>query len=299
MEPPRKSPEKTSVLSILLVTAVLSVGWLLFLRIVHAKASFGESNLQSNLVRLDDYFYGPNKPVALIGTSITGRLLPGYFREQGVSVANLGLDGSIPRIGIELLLRKRTLPETIFVETTAYPREPGQNDFEILSSIDGFTFKLARYLPIIRANARPSAVLYSWLKSKERSHSAGEKPSLQTKAGENGSLPGKQSGSTPEEARKAEIEAGNLQKALAELSARKVRVVLMRLPLGNSPVHTKESAPDLTDHLAEALSLEVINVAEILNDRGVPASYSDGLHMSAPYAKEAAKAICDWLKQSK
>jgi hypothetical protein len=287
----------SGVFHVLAVAALLSLSWLVFLKLTATRASLAESNFQSNIIRADDYFYGPEKAAAVIGTSITGRLLPEYFQEQDVVVANLGLDGCIPRTGIELALKKKRLPKTIFVESTGGYREPRGNDTEILGFIEGVTFKLGRWLPLLRADTRPSSMLYSRMKQKNDARQI-------TQGAPAGSSEQKKSLPDPayafipaaEQARIAERATDDLKNSLAALSARGVHVVLMRLPVGGSPLRKPGDAPDATDRFAEALSLEVLDVASILHARGIPVAFSDGTHMVAPSAREAAKVICEKIK---
>jgi hypothetical protein len=298
----KQTHDKNGVFHVLAVAALFSLAWLVFLKLTAIRASLGESNFQSNIIRADDYFYGSEKTAALIGTSITGRLLPEYFQQQGVAVANLGLDGCIPRTGIELVLKKRKLPQTVFVEARNDLHEPRGNDIEILGFVEGITFKLGRWLPLMRADARPSSIFYSWVKKKNDAR----QNSLIAPIG-SGALDGNKAGSVTTSVSLFEVghvpiveqATADMQNALATLSARGVRVVLMRLPVGGHDPRKAGDPPDVTDRFAAALSLEVLDVASILRERGVPVGFSDGTHMIAPSAREAAKVICENLKAKK
>ena len=291
-----KTNNSSGVFHVLAVAALLSLAWFVFLKISGTHASLAESNFQSNIVRVDDYFFGPEKTAALIGTSITGRLLPEYFQEQGVAVANLGLDGCIPRTGIELVLKKNALPKTVFVETTATPREPRGNDTEILAFIGDITFKLSRWFPLLRADTRPSSILYSRMKKKNDARQI-PPPSSEGVSEPKKIVPDPAYASVPgaEQMRIVERATADLQNALAALSASGVRVVLMRLPVGGAPLRRAGDEPDVTDRLAAALSLDVLDVANSLHERGIPVAFSDGTHMIAPSAREASKVICERL----
>jgi hypothetical protein len=288
---------RSGVFHVFVVAAVLAIAWLAFLMFTGIHASLGESNFQSNIIRADDYFYGSEKAAVVIGTSITGRLLPEYFEAQGVAVANLGMDGCIPRTGIELVLKKKKLPKIIFVEALGSYREARGNDTEILDFVEGVTFKMSRWLPVLRADTRPSSILYSWMKKK---NDARQTPSVapvgSAEQKKTGPDPAYASLSAEEQAQIGERAQADMQHALATLSARGVRVVLMRLPAGGVPPRSERTEPDMTDRLAAALSLKVIDVASILRQRGVPVAFSDGTHMLAPSAREAAKVICEWVR---
>jgi hypothetical protein len=238
--------------------------------------------------------------VVLVGTSITGRVLPEFFKEQGLEVYNLGLDGCIPRTGLELVLKKDKLPKIILLEAPSYPRDRRANDIEILEAIQGITFKLGRFLPIVRASSRPSSILYSLLKKKQDARA------------DTGALPGKgvptvpsavpaavpvqASGQTPEVINDPEIEIKSLEQTIGSLTARNVEVILVRLPAGNQKTRIETGQPDLADRLSASLSLKILDVASTLKTRGVILSFSDGLHMRGPSAREAAKVMGERLK---
>jgi hypothetical protein len=296
----KHSINRSGIIHILTVAALLSLFWFAFLQLSGIRASLGESNFQSNIIRVDDYFYGREKEAALVGTSITGRILPEYFQEQGVAVANLGLDGCIPRTGIELVLKKRKLPVTVFVEARNDLHEPRGNDMEILGFVEGITFKLGRWLPLMRADERPSSMLYSWIKKK---NDARQNPQIVpvgiVEGGKSDPDSAHVSLSTSLQTQ-IEVQAtADMQNALATLLARGVHVVLMRLPVGGHEPRKAGDTPDVTDRLAAALSLEVLDVASILREHGIPVAFSDGTHMIAPSAREAAKVICEKLKTKK
>ena len=66
-------------LHILLCTGLLLAAWSLLLLILPSRAQLAESNYQANLIRLQNFLFQPVRPAIFVGSSITGRLLPGYF----------------------------------------------------------------------------------------------------------------------------------------------------------------------------------------------------------------------------
>jgi len=294
--------KNSAILTIFGVAIGLSLVWLCFLKTTSIQASYGESNFQANLIRADQFFYGPDKPVVLVGTSITGRLLPEFFKEQGLEVYNLGLDGCTPCTGLELVLKKPALPKIVLLEVPGFLRVPTENDSQILDAIGGFTFKLGRFLPIVRASSRPSAILYSILKKKNDAHAdAGpaappksELPPLPVRTIESIHVAPPSAVTLNQE----DPEIKHLLQTITALTDRKVEVILMRLPAGNQKTRSETDQPDLADRLSTTLSLKILDVASTLHIRGVTLSFSDGLHMRGPSAREAAKVISEGLKKN-
>jgi len=129
------------------------------------RAQLAETNFQSNMIRLADYRHGPRPHAVLIGTSLSGRLLPGYFREAGMEVANLGLDGAMVVTGMEIALSRPDPALVWLVETRTLGQEAGANDAQLLAALDDFSFWLGARFPALQASARPSSILYTRMKA--------------------------------------------------------------------------------------------------------------------------------------
>ncbi len=81
------------------------------------KAEFAEVIFQSNLIRLQAWEFEAPRSNLIVGSSISGRLLPGYFAGTPLaSMDDLGLDGSGPEFGLRMALARSNPPSRIFVE---------------------------------------------------------------------------------------------------------------------------------------------------------------------------------------
>src|SRR5262245_21048939 len=148
---------------ILGLTVLLLIVWSGLLRLLPSRATLAESNFQANLIRLQRSLSSTSKPpAALIGSSITGRILPEYF--EGTPLAgsvNLGLDGSGPALALEMVDRMKAPPSLLLIEANLLPVPPSANDTELRKTVDGWWFKLASRVDVLRAESRPSSLLYS------------------------------------------------------------------------------------------------------------------------------------------
>ncbi len=269
-------------------TRILTLAGLLLIlhsiALKYLQADFAESNFQSNLVRIQSYLFGPHHDVVLAGSSISGRLLPRYFAAHGVLVANLGLDGSGVRVAMDIIRQRPDLPSTILLEIYSLLREPDTNDRILQEAMRSPSFLLSRYLPVMRAAARPSALLYSKLKkySDQLKVTSSFAPALvktlvQTE-------PTNRMLSVEDEA----IEADKAD-WLAQIAFQFPKTYLLRIPTG--PFSTPRK-PDFIDHLAHKTNIPVID----LTLTSIPFTYTDGRHLDAVSAEAACAVITDQLR---
>lgn len=266
----------------------LVVVWSLALRFIPFRAHLAESNYESNLIRLQQSLLGPPPPAALVGSSITGRLLPEYFGGTAVShVANLGLDGSGPLLGMELLSGHGPLPPVVVVEANLLMVPEGENDKVLRDAAAGFGFRLAGHAEALRAETRPTSLLYAWLKRRKDERAA-------VVAGVSGGVRSEQEvrldRNTP-----AELEAHRekvfeaFRKALASGS----RLILIRYPTASSVVQESFHPLDFTGTLATNLSVRRIDLGRELRARGHEPQFTDGTHLSAASARVAAGVVAE------
>ncbi len=282
-------------LHFLLWTALFLGVWSLCLRLVPIRAQLAESNYQANLIRLQDFLFQPVRPAVFVGSSITGRLLPGYFESTSLAgSANLGLDGSGPRLGIELLVRQTSAaPTRVFIEANLLGIPPGSNDAQLLDAAEGFTFSLARRTALLRAEARPSSLLYSWLKQR-RSDTLDigrPPPTLNSNiagAHSSSALPITWDRSTPaERARHRDV----IRQGLQELRRRGAQVVLLRFPHADVAEDPTAREADFADDLARELPLPQWELGPELRATGVLPTFSDGTHLTPGAARSVARLI--------
>ena len=273
---------------IVLLTAVLAALYGLYWAARPASPELAENNYASNMLRIERYCFGSPSSVALLGSSLTGRLLPSYFDSRRLgAVANLGLDGSGPALGLQILERGPAPPRLVVIEANLLESPAGPNDRTLQDAMTSFTFKLARWLPLLRVEARPSTRLYAWLKARRDVGLRPGPPSavapLSAKA--TGPLPDAQ---TLDRARQA------LRDRVLRLSAHGVAVALFRMPTGQP--WRAPAAPDFADGLARELGLPLLDLHRELEARPEPLSYTDGVHLAGPSARLAARLLTELVE---
>ncbi|MSU33915.1 MAG: hypothetical protein EXS36_02170 [Pedosphaera sp.] len=280
-------------LHILLCAALLLGAWSLFLRRLPIRAQLAESNYQANVIRLQDFLFQPVRPAVFVGSSITGRLLAGYFSATLLEgSANLGLDGSGPRLGIELLvLQKSTPPPWLFVEANLLGIPPGSNDAQLLEATHGLTFSLARRISLFRAETRPSSLLYSWLKQRRNDAHDNRIPPLTSSppaALLSAPLPITWDRSSPEE---RALHRNGIRQGLLELRRRGTQVVLLRFPHADVPEDPAARDANFGDELARELQLPQWELGPELRASGISPTFSDGTHLTPGAARSVARLI--------
>ncbi len=256
---------------VIVVSALLGMGAWAFVRPWLPRAELAESDFQANLIRLQTWSMEPPRSNVVVGSSIAGRLLPSTFRGTALdSFANLALDGSGPELGIRLLLGARTVPPRVFVEVHRLGKPWHTNDTALLGVVHETGFALAGRLPALRADTRPTTLLYAWLKG--RREPAGATPAT---------------GATPAPARFPAADPGweeHFRGQVGELRRRGCEVVLLRLPVGReNPVDP--AAPGEADRLARDLGVRLVDVNREAAKRGMAIGYSDGLHLAPASAR--------------
>jgi hypothetical protein len=267
-----------NALGIVLITMVLMISYAMMLKLSGMNVRHSESNLQSNLIRLHQYFFSsiPSQGV-LVGSSIGGRLDTQYFKEQGLNIANLGLDGSRPVYSLNLLLNGSKIPKIVIIEGNTIFWEYTGNDAAITKEINSPTFQMGSWFPLLSPNARPSSVLYSMLKARKERHGDGMLVEYhEMNSGKEPSLPKNFSQSL---------------EMIRHLKAMGVSVVLVTVPSG-----TKESDPAAVERLAKEAGVPLIKIRDYLPDRGNNLRYSDGMHLMSPDAREVVKTLVQRLR---
>ena len=161
----RPAPSSVLARRIIVLAVVLTAASALLIKFTGSRAELAETNYQANLIRLQDLMFGPAPKSVLVGSSISGRLLPSYFKgSQLEPVANLGLDGSGPPLGLQFCLQRPA--KMVFVEINTILKEWDKNDATLEDAARSTTFQLARHVPLLRAGFRPSSVIYSLLKAR-------------------------------------------------------------------------------------------------------------------------------------
>ncbi len=268
---------------ILMLGAVLLGGWFCVCRSLGWHARLAENNYQANIIRLETFLDRRAPSVVLVGSSMTGRLLPDYFAGTSLGeVANLGLDGSSPDLGLDVVLRRKVPSTSVLVEVNTLFKPTSDNDATLRQAMESFSFRLTGWLPFLRAEYRPSSIAYSTLKLWQDRR-----------------LPPPATPPTSSLAVVVEPTERNLRtevtdplfvrhfSRLRELKDHRVRVLLYQLPGGN------QSIPSGIEELARGLQLPLIRLGQEMLQRGHTPAYTDGLHLTASSAEQASRVLAE------
>ena len=274
------------------LTAVLCGLWSAALRVL-PRPALAETNYEANRLRLEEWLLGPGSKAVLVGSSMAGRLLPSYFDGTPLAgIANLGLDGASPDTGLRLTLMRRPSPALVLLEGHLLSKRPGPNDSQLLELATGVGMQITALAPLTRADARPSTVLYGWLKER--------------RGGPEASAGGPESSAGAVTARvvsaaQAEKDAAGLdpewrpriRSLITTLQEQGARVVLVRLPSGiGDPVDPE--VPNELDAVAGELGLPLVDLLRLSRKGQVAVSYTDGLHLTP----KAARSVCRILAEA-
>ncbi len=280
------APPHHSVFSLLLPLAfasLLALFWFLCIKFTGLEAELAENNYQANAIRLSNYLYGEPPQAVLVGTSIAGRLLPEYFAEAGLKVANLGMDGAVPLTGLEIIHLRTQNPQLILLEDSILDRLPTANDQQLLSAVDSTTFQIARFIPVMQPDYRPSSVAYTALKKWRDRTIAG--------------IPGRANDAppTPTGQRNNSNQLRPIKDRLQPLLDAGCKVIIVHIP---NRYLLDQSRPTATGKLlATELNVPHLDLAAIMAKQGDTVRYSDGLHLVAPSAKLASRRLTEYLLQ--
>lgn len=281
-------PTSRTALRILLATAALALAWQTLTSVLGWKAQFGESNYMANRIRLEEYLLLPAAPRnVLVGSSLSGRLLPEFFAGTSLEgFSTLGLDGSIPLVGLEALAHRADLPSTVFIETYLLEKPWSRNDQMLLDGLVSPGTALARKVPLVRASRRPSSLLYSAMKARRDGAGASVLVTNDLSVRE----PGPAVEVSPSDPQVVERWRGML-KSLAD---RGVRAVLVDLPSGEVRMPGGRTAPDLADAMVREFGLARVDLRRSWFERGWKPTYTDGRHLDGASAKATARMLAEW-----
>jgi hypothetical protein len=273
---------------ILLITGLVLLGYWLLMAGLSRRAQLGETNYQANLIRLQAFYFGSQPKTVLVGSSISGRMLPSYF--QGTSLqpfSNLGIDGTGPGFGLELVLSRP--PALVIVEANMLCKQGGSNEIMLRETIRGLMFQVSGQIPPLRAECRPSSMLYSWLKLRR------EPPATATP--QNDSALASDVALFPVQP-PAELEAvkREVRGALYAVRGKGSKLVIVRLPTGRrTALHSAGLL--FGSELARELEIPEIDLESECIRRGLRTTYTDGIHMTPASARQTSRVLAELLEQ--
>jgi len=269
---------------IIFLALLFMTGLTILARLAPWRAELAENNFQANLIRLEAFFFDPAPRTVLIGSSITGRLIPRYFSGSALGpIANLGLDGSGPSLGLELALSRP--PPLLIVEVNQLLKLPDENDKLLRNTLQSLGFRASREILFLRAAARPSSVLYSALKARSK-REAEAAPELAEKRTEPHNVnPAKTANN------ELSLVKGKIREQLRALHGAGSHVVLCRFPAGLQAVYKDHPQALFADELVKDLGVQQIDLASEMTKAGLFPNYTDGIHLTPASARQASKLL--------
>jgi hypothetical protein len=282
-----------NALEIVVLSILLLAGYAIFQKLTGISAVLLESNLQSNLARISRYLHAPKVETVLVGSSMTGRLLPSYFKEQGMEVVNLGLDGCHAPIGLEIVLLRKDLPKLVLVEADAIPNDPSatanSNEQTLRESYQSPAFQMGAVIDSFRPENRPLSILYWWMKKLSGSKPGGVGHSAKDPKLDD--IPtGSQQKSLPKDAPN-EIPIEQVEGLLSTLRKRGVNVCLLAVP------HSEGwGAPQSgwIRRISTDLGIPILEPGVELAKRTDILHFTDGAHLDVASAKQI---VAETVKQ--
>lgn len=266
---------------LLIIAGVATLFVLLNALLVSSTGSFGyfsATGYSSNIARVHDLEKKEQHGTIMLGSSITGRLLPEFFQEQGLQVTNLGIDGGGAATAVELFLDTDVRTEVLVVETNGLRFRPRPAGEVVLGARSTVGFKLAHQFPVVQPQYRPSAVLYTRLKRWKDTNSG------QTLRGEV-NLEG-----VPE------VNVWNeeyIRSVVLRISQRAEKIYFVSIP---SKAPTPEVSKRFFKELSQADSKFVfVDLSEEMKDEGL--LFTDQVHLSMPSARRVSQRLVEVLAQ--
>jgi hypothetical protein len=284
------SSKNRNALEIFLLAVVFLVGYALFQRVSGMEAVLLESNLQSNLARISRYLHAPKVETVLVGSSVAGRLLPEYFRNQGMEVSNLGLDGCRTLYGLEIVQMRKDLPKLVLVDSSALFMEANGNEVTLREAVASPTFQLGGGFAPFRPENRPLSLLYWWMK-KLSDRKGGARVHGAWKEGKPEGDPLLKEGESITE----DSNDHAIKTALSGLLNRGVDVRLVEIPRAEGWGHPRGGK---LRKISEETGVPLLEPGVVISKTMDTLHFTDGLHLDVPSAKKVAAEITRLSRQS-
>jgi hypothetical protein len=220
---------------------------------------------------------------------MTGRLLPSYFKEEGMDVFNLGLDGCHSPFGLEIITMRKNLPKRVLVETASLDHDPNANEKTVREAIQTPTFKIGGAVEAFRPENRPLSLLYWWCKKlSDRKPGSSSHSAFITECTTTDPAP---------KSVKSKLEENDLEteEMLITLKKKGVDVRLLSIPHGDGwgmpqSGRIAKISTDIGVPIIEP-GVEIAKITDTLR-------FTDGAHLDAASAKQVAAEIVNELRKS-
>ena len=269
---PDSPPVLTKALGLLLG---LVVAYEATLRLTGVQADYSENNLQANLSRIATYRFEPACENLILGSSLSARLLPEFFANQGMPSKNLALDGAGVPMGLEIVGWQKSGLRRLFLEANSLFFRSPQNEHTIREAMQNPVFAWGQHLFFLRPGSRPSSLLYSWLKKFREDKESGSPGAWPVSGvGQLQSL------------------TENELEQLRQFRREGVELFFVIVPTG---VGERNPRADL-EPAAKGLGATWIAPRDHLPENGRELRYTDGLHLDRPSAQKISAIIVEMAK---
>jgi len=128
----------------------------------NSEAWVSEVTQYGNIQRCISVLEADETSTIIVGSSISGRLLPTYF--DGGCTYNLGVDSGSTTACLEYLKSNNVVPEKLIVELNRLDLEGYHDNVDKMVSLFGERDAISFRLRMLQPNYRPSSVLYQYIK---------------------------------------------------------------------------------------------------------------------------------------
>jgi hypothetical protein len=251
-------------------------------------ATFGSSNLMTNLARMDDRENVTADSLVLAGSSMSGKLLGEYFEK--FPAVNMGLDGCGSMEAAAALVDAGKFPQTVSLEVNTLRPTYAEVFQQVLQAQSPLRQSLTRWLPFLAAKERPVDVAYDFLRNRKGKEAGGGENITWTDAVQFPVLPATEA--APEAQDKALTEYLKLARnTITTLRQHKVRLVFVMLPGDRNRPAVDRFTPSIL--IARMLGREFdIPVFDLRNCAGQETlRFTDTVHLAPTSARVISQLI--------
>ena len=284
------SSKNRNAIEILFLAILLLAGYAFFQRVTGSSAVLLESNLQSNLARISRYLHAPKVDTVIVGSSVAGRLLPDYFRNEGVEVTNLGLDGSRTLYGLEIVRQRKDLPKLVLVDTSMLFMEANANEASLRAAVASPTFQMGEGFTPFRPENRPLSLLYWWMKKLSDQRGGAQAHGAWSVEMPNNELFVKEEVATKEDANDRAI-----KEALIGLKSMGVDIRLVEIPRAEGWGYPRGGK---LRKISEESGVPILEPGVEIAKTTDTLHFTDGLHLDVPSAKIIVSKTIGMMRQT-
>ncbi len=251
-------------------------------------ATFGSSNLMTNLARMDEREKVTADTLVLAGSSMSGKLLGEYFTK--IPAVNLGLDGCGSMEAAAALVDAGRFPQAISLEVNTLRPAYAEVFKEVLKAQSPLRQRLTRWLPFLAAKERPVDVAYDFLRNRKGQETGGGEAVAWTETVQFPALPATEAAPEAQDEELAKY-LTQARRTITTLRDRKVRLAFVMLPGDRNRPAVDRFAPSIL--IARTLGREFdIPVFDLRNCSGQETlRFTDTVHLAPTSARVMSQLI--------